>query len=69
MKKTTTTTKNQTTKVCTEAVAEIKYETLYDGTLLRSSLWTKSGKSLIRQKECDQLGPFPIIRLEVKAVL
>jgi hypothetical protein len=27
-----------------------------------------TGRSLIRQKECDQPGSFPIIRLEVAAV-
>jgi hypothetical protein len=28
----------------------------------------RSGKNFIRQRECDQSGPFPIIRLEVTAV-
>jgi hypothetical protein len=29
----------------------------------------KSGKSLIRQRECNQPGYFPIIHLEITAVL
>ena len=46
------------------------YENCYCEALCEWNLkkMVRSGNRLIRRRECDQLGPFPIIRLEVTGV-